>query len=79
VARSRPIRQVDVFATRPYRGNPVAVVLDGELISERAMQRFAQWMNLSETTFVCASLSAAGDSTYGRGRLDDSLRSMPRE
>jgi hypothetical protein len=24
------LRQVDVFATRPHGGNPVAVVLDGE-------------------------------------------------
>jgi PhzF family phenazine biosynthesis protein len=52
MARSRPFRQVDVFATSRYRGNPVAVVLDGALISDRAMQRFANWMNLSETTFV---------------------------
>jgi PhzF family phenazine biosynthesis protein len=44
--------QVDVFATSPYRGNPVAVVLDGAGIPDGAMQRFADWMNLSETTFV---------------------------
>jgi PhzF family phenazine biosynthesis protein len=47
-----PFRQVDVFTTSPYRGNPVAVVLDGEHISDSAMQRFANWTNLSETTFV---------------------------
>ena len=28
--RSRPFRQVDVFSARPYRGNPVAVVLDAD-------------------------------------------------
>ena len=48
----RRFRQVDVFSTVPYRGNPVAVVLDGEGLSAEVMQQFARWMNLSETTFV---------------------------
>jgi PhzF family phenazine biosynthesis protein len=48
----RPFAQVDVFTTTPYRGNPVAVVLDGEDLTTEQMQRFAHWMNLSETTFV---------------------------
>ncbi len=49
---ARPFVQVDVFASEPYAGNPVAVVLDGEGLSDAAMQRFAHWTNLSETTFV---------------------------
>ncbi|MFL6081192.1 MAG: PhzF family phenazine biosynthesis protein [Ornithinibacter sp.] len=48
----RPFAQVDVFSTEPYAGNPVAVVLDGAGLSAEAMQRFARWTNLSETTFV---------------------------
>jgi predicted PhzF superfamily epimerase YddE/YHI9 len=36
----------------PYRGNPLAVVLDGRTSDDAAMQRFAQWTNLSETTFL---------------------------
>jgi PhzF family phenazine biosynthesis protein len=48
----RPYCQVDVFATTPYSGNPVAVVLDGEGLTGDQMQRCAHWMNLSETTFV---------------------------
>ncbi|HEY6775090.1 MAG TPA: PhzF family phenazine biosynthesis protein [Thermoleophilaceae bacterium] len=48
----RRLNQVDVFSTTPYGGNPVAVVLDGEGLSTDEMQRFANWMNLSETTFV---------------------------
>lgn len=48
----RPFRQVDVFTTEPYRGNPVAVVLDGQGLNTGQMQRFANWTNLSETTFV---------------------------
>jgi len=49
---SRPFQQVDVFTDTPYRGNPVAVVLDGQGLSAEEMQRFAHWTNLSETTFV---------------------------
>ncbi|HEU4421882.1 MAG TPA: PhzF family phenazine biosynthesis protein [Pilimelia sp.] len=48
----RPFRQVDVFTATPYRGNPVAVVLDGEGLTTEEMQRFTRWMNLSESTFV---------------------------
>ena len=49
---SRAFAQVDVFTTEPYFGNPVAVVLDADGLSDEAMQRFAHWTNLSETTFV---------------------------
>lgn len=48
----RPFRQVDVFTTTPYAGNPLAVVLDGEGLTTDQMQTFARWTNLSETTFV---------------------------
>lgn len=49
---ARALSQVDVFTTVPYRGNPVAVVLDGTGLSTAEMQRFAHWTNLSETTFM---------------------------
>ena len=49
---SRSFSQVDVFTDVPYRGNPVAVVLDGAGLTQGEMQRFAHWTNLSETTFV---------------------------
>jgi PhzF family phenazine biosynthesis protein len=52
---ARPFAQVDVFTSAPYRGNPVAVVLDAEGLSTEEMQRFAHWTNLSETTFVLPS------------------------
>jgi PhzF family phenazine biosynthesis protein len=57
----RPFRQVDVFASDAYAGNPVAVVLDGAELSDGAMQRFAAWMNLSETTFVLAPTDPGAD------------------
>ncbi|MGC4111636.1 MAG: PhzF family phenazine biosynthesis protein [Nocardioides sp.] len=44
--------QVDVFSTEPLKGNPVAVVHDADGIDADQMQRFAQWTNLSETTFL---------------------------
>jgi PhzF family phenazine biosynthesis protein len=50
--RTRRFAQVDVFTDVPYAGNPVAVVLDGEGLSTEEMQRFANWTNLSETTYV---------------------------
>ncbi len=50
--KSRAFAQVDVFTSRPTMGNPVAVVLDGEGLSDAEMQAFAHWTNLSETTFV---------------------------
>lgn len=49
---SRRFSQVDVFGTGPCSGNPVAVVLEAEDLSDEDMQRFATWTNLSETTFV---------------------------
>ena len=48
----RQFRQVDVFSGSPYRGNPLAVVLGADGLSDDAMSRFANWTNLSETTFV---------------------------
>ncbi|GAA1851959.1 PhzF family phenazine biosynthesis protein [Microlunatus capsulatus] len=52
VPRSRAFAQVDVFASTPLGGNPVAVVLDGTDLDADAMAAFARWTNLSETTFV---------------------------
>jgi PhzF family phenazine biosynthesis protein len=50
--KQRPFKQVDVFTATPYRGNPLAVVLDGEGLSAEAMQHFTNWTNLSECTFL---------------------------
>ncbi|CAN5705251.1 PhzF family phenazine biosynthesis protein [soil metagenome] len=58
---TRPFKQVDVFTAEPYRGNPLAVVLDGTGLDDAAMQRFAQWTNLSETTFLLPPTDPAAD------------------
>ncbi len=59
--RSRRFVQVDVFSVAPHRGNPVAVVLEGDGLETEAMQRFASWTNLSETTFVLEPTTDAAD------------------
>ena len=61
VGRERAFAQVDVFAARPYRGNPVAVVLDGDGLTDTDMARFARWINLGETTYVTTPKSEATD------------------
>ncbi|MEN2509798.1 PhzF family phenazine biosynthesis protein [Gordonia polyisoprenivorans] len=52
VVQSRRFAQVDVFASQPVSGNPVAVVVDADGISDEQMAAFARWTNLSETTFL---------------------------
>jgi PhzF family phenazine biosynthesis protein len=54
-------QQVDVFTAVPFKGNPVAVVLDGDRVSAADMQAIAGWTNLSETTFVCAPTDERAD------------------
>src|SRR5262245_31761100 len=43
---------LDVFTTTRFEGNPLAVVTDGDGLSQEAMQVIAREMNLSETVFV---------------------------
>lgn len=58
---SRPFSQVDVFAESPQSGNPLAVVADGSELSTEDMLRFANWTNLSETTFVLPATAPEAD------------------
>jgi PhzF family phenazine biosynthesis protein len=57
----RRFRQVDVFTETPFRGNPVAVVLDGDGLSTDEMVRITRWTNLSEATFVLPPTSPEAD------------------
>jgi PhzF family phenazine biosynthesis protein len=59
--RQRPFLIVDVFTADAYAGNPLAVVLDGEGLTTEEMQRFANWMNLSETSYLLPPTNAAAD------------------
>jgi len=57
-----PFQQVDVFTAVPFKGNPVAVVFDGNDLKTQQMQSIANWTNLSETVFVLAPTD--GDADY---------------
>lgn len=71
---TRQFRQVDVFTDRLGYGNPVAVVLDAADLATADMARFAQWTNLSETTFVLPPTDPAADY---RVRIFTPTRELP--
>lgn len=54
-------RQVDVFSQDALRGNPLAVVRDAAAISATRMAEFANWNNLSETTYLLPPEDPAAD------------------
>ncbi len=56
-----PFKTVDVFTTVPFKGNPVAVVLDANGLSTEQMQQIASWTNLSETTFIVPTTADGAD------------------
>lgn len=49
---ARLLFHVDAFTREPFRGNPAAVVLDAEGLSDAQMLSIAREMNLSETVFA---------------------------
>jgi trans-2,3-dihydro-3-hydroxyanthranilate isomerase len=54
---SQPLRRLemaqwDVFSSRPFEGNSLAVFSDGRSLTDAEMQSIAREMNLSETTFI---------------------------
>ena len=57
----RRFLQLDVFTDRVGAGNALAVVIDGDGLDDEAMQRFAAWTNLSETTFLLRPTDARAD------------------
>jgi len=50
--QTRRFIQCDVFSPIPTLGNALAVVVDGDGLSDATMQTFAAWTNLAETTFM---------------------------
>ena len=71
---SRRFTQLDVFADRPGAGNPLAVVIDAEGIDDQSMQAFANWTNLSETTFL---LPPTGPQASYRVRIFTPRQELP--
>ena len=54
-------QQVDVFTTQALRGNPLAVVIDADAVTDAQMAAFASWTNLSETTFLLRPRASGAD------------------
>jgi PhzF family phenazine biosynthesis protein len=59
--RTVRFKQVDVFTSVPFKGNPLAVVFDADDLDSEQMQAIARWTNLSETTFLCKPTDPAAD------------------
>lgn len=57
----RGYAEIDVFASTPLSGNALAVVNDADGLSDAQMQAFAQWTQLSETTFLLAPTEPQAD------------------
>lgn len=54
-----PFTTLDVFTLEPFKGNPLAVILDGRSLSQAQMQAIAAEFGYSETTFVLPPKDAA--------------------
>lgn len=67
-------KQIDVFSTTSLLGNPLAVVLGADDLSDARMAAFARWTNLSETTFLLAPQHP--DADY-RVRIFTTLGELP--
>ncbi|AXE33447.1 PhzF family phenazine biosynthesis protein [Chromobacterium phragmitis] len=67
-------KQVDVFSSTPLKGNPVAVVFDADGLDDRQMAAFANWTNLSETTFILPPTDPRADY---RLRIFTTLGELP--
>jgi len=66
--------QLDVFTATPLKGNPLAVVHGADALDAAQMQAFANWTNLSETTFLLAPTTAGADY---RVRIFTPARELP--
>jgi trans-2,3-dihydro-3-hydroxyanthranilate isomerase len=61
VPRLVPFYLVDVFATSPMTGNPVAVVPDADQLTDTEMHAIAREFNQSETSFLLRPRRPAAD------------------
>lgn len=70
----RRLYQLDVFTSKPFAGNPLAVVTDGDNLSRRQMQTIAREMNLSETVFI---QRPTNNRALARLRIFTTTRELP--
>lgn len=71
---TRRFIQCDVFTNIATKGNGLAVVVDGEGLSDVQMQDFAAWTNLAETTFLFQPTDQQADYKV---RIFTPMREMP--
>lgn len=60
---ARDFQTLDVFTSRRFGGNPLAVVTDAKGLSTEQMQTIAAEFNLSETTFVLPPADVTHDAS----------------
>jgi trans-2,3-dihydro-3-hydroxyanthranilate isomerase len=70
----RRLYQLDVFTTKAFAGNPLAVITDGDGLSQSRMQAIAREMNLSETVFV---QRPTNNRALARLRIFTTTRELP--
>ena len=73
MSRKTPFILVDVFTSRPFGGNQLAVFTDAAALSASEMQELAHEMNFSESTFVMPPESSGAR----RVRIFTPTREMP--
>lgn len=67
-------KQLDVFSRVALKGNPLAVVLGADSLTDPQMADFANWTNLSETTFLLTPRDPRADY---RVRIFTTLKELP--
>jgi len=67
-------KQLDVFSRVALKGNPLAVVFGADSLSDQQMADFANWTNLSETTFLLTPRDPRADY---RVRIFTTLTELP--
>jgi len=70
----RRLYTLDVFTSKPFQGNPLAVVTDGDGLSQSTMQAIAREMNLCETVFV---QRPTNNRALARLRIFTTTRELP--
>src|ERR1700689_3892201 len=70
----RRLYTLDVFTTKRFAGNPLAVVTDGDGLSSAKMQAIAREMNLSETVFI---QKPTNNRALARLRIFTTTRELP--
>jgi trans-2,3-dihydro-3-hydroxyanthranilate isomerase len=72
--RTYRYRVVDVFTTRQFEGNPLAVFTDASGLGDVTMQQIARELNLSETVFI---FPATSKKSVARLRIFTPSRELP--